>query len=63
MAYSKRCYMCGRRLGLSVRQRNRWTGFSIEHMRFCDSVCELAYADYLRFLNKQTRWFSYLGST
>ena len=34
------CAECGGKLGLGVRFRNLWDGFSWSHLRFCSARCE-----------------------
>lgn len=58
----KLCSQCGSRLGLGLRFRNLWNGFGWLHLRFCSALCEEDYELERRNLNRQERWFSYLGS-
>jgi hypothetical protein len=54
----KRCAICGLKLGLGVRFRNRWTTAGWKHLRFCGKRCaEREKHD----RNKQTLWYSFLA--
>ena len=54
----RRCMECGGKLGLGVRFRNLWDGFSWVHLRFCSASCE-ARNEFTRRTSRD-RWFSYL---
>jgi hypothetical protein len=54
----RRCTECGGKLGLGVRFRNLWDGFSWVHLRFCSSACEAQNETTRR--SARDRWFSYL---
>ena len=54
----RRCTECGGKLGLGVRFRNLWDGFSWVHLRYCSASCEAR--NELTRRNAQGRWFSYL---
>jgi hypothetical protein len=56
-----RCTECGGKLGLGVRFRNLWDGFSWVHLRYCSASCEAQ--NELTRRNAQGRWFSYLSET
>jgi hypothetical protein len=56
-----RCTECGGKLGLGVRFRNLWDGFSWIHLRYCSASCEAK--DQLTRRNARDRWFSFVPET
>ena len=57
----RRCTECGGKLGLGVRFRNLWDGFSWVHLRYCSASCEAK--NQLARRNSRDRWFSHLPET
>jgi len=55
----QRCAECGGGLGLGVRFRNLWNGFSWFHLRFCSAACEGRYIHVRRITDREERWFSF----
>ena len=53
------CAECGGKLGLGVRFRNLWDGFSWSHLRFCSARCEEQNEIVRRRSNREDRWYSY----
>jgi len=53
------CAECGGKLGLGVRFRNLWDGFSWSHLRFCSARCEEQNETVRRSTNREDRWYSY----
>ena len=51
-----RCDECGGRLGLGVRFRNLWNGWSWSHLRFCGTRCEEKNESMRTNANRETRW-------
>ena len=53
------CAECGGKLGLGLRFRNLWDGFSWFHLRFCSARCEERNESSRRNANREDRWFSF----